>query len=378
MQGAPRLFIDRFSEVWSLLEPWATEGFWNFDQAAQQAGAVYVVGRQNYLDHTARFRHMAESGQYRMIFCNAAEGSWTLDSQLRQLRLDHMIQQGRVLLIGGAELSSQYPCLCLDHFLTRIMDFPGNRSAQAHTAAIFESKPKPFDYVFLNGRARPHRKYLYERLLRRGLLDRALYTMLDAKPCQTPYFHFQEHGINIMATVTPLRRLPDEYEVVRYRNPVFGPITDTTNLKQELFRQQWGEIYLEPSVYTHSYFSLVTETVCAESDISFRTEKIAKPLAMGHPFIVAANKGFLRDLRAQGFRTFGTVFDESYDTIDDVQQRMDRIIDLVQDLCGQDLDQFVAACQDVCKYNQLHLDEFTERTRREFPSRFFQFIGQHG
>jgi hypothetical protein len=378
MPKQPKLFVDRFSEVFDLLEPYLTDGFYNFAEVEDCAGGVYVVGRQNLLDHMQRFREMAESGRYRMIFCNACEGSWTLESQILQLKIDQLVAHGKILLIGAADIGSQYPCLTLDHFLIRIMDYPENRMAQQHTQHIFDSKHKPFYFLFLNGRARPHRKYLYEHFRRRGLLEYSLYTMLDAKPTVVRHFHFQEHDINVMATTSELRRLPDHYEVPRYREPAFGPITDRTYLKQELFRREWGEIYLEPAAYIDTYFSVVTETVCAESDISFRTEKIAKPLAMGHPFVLASTPGFYRDLRSLGFRTFGHVIDESFDSIANAQDRMDRITDLVADLCDQDLVSFLAACEDVCKYNQQHLDEFTAQTRRDFPQRFFQFLEQHG
>jgi hypothetical protein len=348
------------------------------DVAQAEPGAVYVLGRQGLLDNRERFRFMADSDLYRMIFCNACEGTWTLESQIIQLKIADAVAQGKILLVGGADIGAQYPCLSLDHFLIRIMDYPENRTAQIHTPEIFDQKQKPHTFLFLNGRARPHRKYLYERFRRLGLLDRSLYTMLDAKPTVVRHFTLRENGIDIMATHTDLRRLPDHYEVERYRDPVFGPITERSNLKQELFRREWGEIYLEPRPYIDTYFSVVTETVCAESTVSFRTEKIAKPLAMGHPFVVASTPGFYRDLQALGFRTFGHVIDESFDLIPNAQDRMDRVTAVVDDLCKQDLASFLAACQDVCKYNQQHLDAFTAQTRSCFSERFFQFLEHHG
>lgn len=378
MPKVPKLYIDRFSEVFDLLEPYAADSFYNFAEAPAEAGAVYVIGRQNLLDNQERFLSMADSGQHRMIFGNVCEGSWTLQSQLQQLRIDQRVQERKILLLGGAEIDPIYPCLTLDHFLIRIMDYPENRQAQVHTAEIFSSHDKPFDFLFLNGRARPHRKYLYERFRRNGCLDRSLYTMLDAKPTVVRHFSFRENGIDVMATHSDLHRLPDYYEVERYRDPVFGPITDRTYLKQELFRLEWGEIYLEPRAYIDTYFSLITETVCAESQYSFRTEKIAKPLAMGHPFIVASTPGFYRDLHQLGFRTFSHVIDESFDLVDNAQERMDRVVDVVHDLVNQNLDAFIGACEETCKYNQQHLDQFTLMNKRDFPNRFFQFLEQHG
>lgn len=378
MQKKPRLVLDRFCEVFDLLEKYIDEDFYDFGQVEPVPGSVYLVGRQNFLDNADKFRDMAKSGLYVMIFGNNAEGSWTLETQLKQLRIDELAREKKVLVLGGAEIDPQYPCLELDHFLIRILDFPENVEARSSIDDIFDKKHKPYKFLFLNGRARPHRKYLYEKFRRNGVLDHSLYTMLDAKPTVVRHFEFREDGVNVMATPSLLTRLPDHYEVERYRNPVFGPIVlDRTYLKQELFRREWGEIYLQPEPYIDTYFSLITETVCAESDFSFRTEKIAKPIAIGHPFIVAANRGFYRDLRNLGFRTFGHVIDESFDLVDNAQARMDRLIDVVADLCQQDLDGFLQECYNVCKYNQEYLVEFTARSRQEFPERFFQFLQNH-
>jgi hypothetical protein len=378
MLDKPRLVLDTMSEVFDLLKPYADEIFWDFNTVALRHGSVYVIGRQHLLDHMQLIRTAAETRQYIIIFANSAEGSWTLESQIKQLHIDDLVREEKLLLIGGAQIDSQYPCLTHEYFLTTILGYPENIQAQQQTDSIFSKQKKPYTFLFLNGRARPHRKYLYEKLRRRGILDHALWTMLDAKPTIVRHFTFVEGDTNVMATPNPLQRLPEQYEVDRYRNPVFGPIVeDRSFLKQELFRLEWGEIYLEPAPYIDTYFSLITETVCAESNLSFRTEKMAKPLAIGHPFIVASTPGFYKGLHNLGFRTFGSIIDESFDSIYDAQQRMDRVIDIVHDLCQQDLDSFLSACQDICKYNQQRLAELREQVNQEFPERFFQFVQKY-
>lgn len=378
MLGTRRLCIDRQSEVYDMLAPWADDTFYDFGPVPHAANTIYVIGRQQIMDHMARIRDMCHDPSVTMIFNNSAEGSWTIDSQIKQFKIEQLIRDGLLLLIAGADTSIGLPCLTHEHLLTKIMDFDETLACQRYTDEIFNRRQKPYQFLFLNGRARAHRKYMYERMSRLGLLDRALWTMLEAKPCVVRHFDLTENDINIMATPTPLRRLPDHYEVPRYREPVFGPILpDRTFLKQELFRQEWGEIYLYPEPYIDTYFSLVTETVCAESDISFRTEKIAKPLAMGHPFIVVSTPGYYRDLRNLGFRTFDHVIDESFDQIDNPQARVDRVIEIVTDLCQQDLDSFLDQCRERCKYNQQHLAEFTIEHRRSFPVRFSQFLDKH-
>jgi hypothetical protein len=180
-----------------------------------------------------------------------------------------------------------------------------------------------------------------------------------------------------MTESTPVRSLPVEYEVPRYRQNVKESITDSQYIKFDVFNNQWGEIYLELAPYMDTYFSLVTETVL-EYPYSFFTEKIAKPLAIGHPWIAATNRGFYRDLHNLGFRTFGHVIDESFAQLDNIQDRMERIVQVTQDLCSSNLVEFLSACEDVCKYNQQHLREVVEKENNTFPQRFFQFVDHYG
>jgi hypothetical protein len=378
MLGNRRLVIDSFSEVINLLKPWMDETFWDFSTVELTPNTIYVIGRQQLINNIARVKDMAASGLYTVIFSNSAEGSWTLESQIKQLKLEELAQNKQILFISGAEISPDFACLSHEHFLPSILDYEENIAVQGRTDEIFSKTIKPYKFLFLNGRARPHRKYLYERFKRNGLLDQSLWTMLDAKPTVVRSFTFCENDINVMATPSTLQRLPDAYEVDRYKQPTFGPIVlDQTNLKQELFRQEWGEIYLAAEPYIDTYFSLITETICAESTYSFRTEKIAKPLAMAHPFVIASNAGFYRDLRNLGFRTFDGIIDESFDSIQNAQARMDRIVAVVDDLCRADLSAFLRACEPVCKYNQQHLAELRLRVRKEFPEQFFQFLNRH-
>ena len=365
------------SEVYDILRPWATEEFWDFGSVDLIPGSVYVIGRQHLMDHKDLVRSAAESGLYTMIFGNTAEGSWTLQTQIQQLKIEDLVLDKKLLLIGGADMDLQYPCLTHEHFLPRILDYEENLQAQQHTDLVFEKTNKPYKFLFLNGRARPHRKYLYERLKRTGALDHSLYTMLDPRPCAWRTFQFRENGIDIMATATEIKHLPATYEVEKYRHSKLEHPEQIGYIKQHLFHNEWGEIYLEPAPYTDTYFSLVTETICAESTHSFRTEKTAKPLAMGHPFIIASTPGFYRDLHNLGFRTFGHVIDETFDQIDNAQERMNRIVDIVTDLCQQNLASFLEECYNTCKYNQQHLAEIRLQERQEFPERFFKFVSQY-
>jgi hypothetical protein len=377
MLGNRKFAIDTMSEVYSLLKPWATDEFWDFSQAVPEPGTVYLFGRQQFVEHRVRIASMAETGLYTIVFCNAAEGSWTLQSQLQMLGIEQLILDHKILLISGGEQQLDYPYIQYDHFLAEILNYEENHYAMACTDEIFAQTAKPYKFLFLNGRARPHRKYLYERFRQLDILEQSLWTMLESRPCISRSFKLPSGDINLMATPSELRWLPREYEVEQYQNPTINPgPANRTLIKHELFNNTWGEIYLKLEPYRDTYFSLVTETV-VEQPWPFRTEKIAKPLMIGHPFIVASSPGYYRDLHRLGFKTFGHLIDESFDSIDHHQDRMDRIITVVKDLCQQDLAQFQKECYTVCKYNQQHLQEIVPKLKTEFPEKFFKLISQH-
>ena len=78
-----------------------------------------------------------------------------------------------------------------------------------------------------------------------------------------------------------------------------------------------------------------------------------------------------------GFQTFSSIIDERFDEIDDNQKRIEKVAEVIENLCRDDLPSFLAAAEPVCKYNQQHLAEMRTRVRKEFPDRFFQFLRQH-
>ena len=369
-----RLVVDTMSEIHNLLKPWITEEFWDFSQVVSTPGSVYVFGRQQFVEHKQRIVDMANSGQYTIVFCNAAEGSWTLQSHLQRLGIEQLIIDHKILLISGGEQQQDYSYVQHDHFLIEILNYEKNIKEMTRTDEIFNKETKPYKFLFLNGRARPHRKYLYERFKQLDILEQSLWTMLESRPSISRSFRIQSGDINLMTTPSELRWLPGMYEVDQYQNACITPgSVNGTLIKHELFNNTWGEIYLKAEPYIDTYFSLVTETV-VEQPWPFRTEKIAKPLAIGHPFIVATSPGYYQDLHRLGFKTFGHVIDESFDSIQNHQDRMERITTIIQDLCQQDLALFLNECYTVCKYNQQHLAEIRTKVRKEFPDRFFQLV----
>jgi hypothetical protein len=73
-------------------------------------------------------------------------------------------------------------------------------------------------------------------------------------------------------------------------------------------------------VYKNSLISFVTETKFDE-DVVFLTEKVFKPLVLGHPLILLASSGTLGSLEELGFKIDWCGIDPSYNDIKDDKQR---------------------------------------------------------
>jgi len=71
--------------------------------------------------------------------------------------------------------------------------------------------------------------------------------------------------------------------------------------------------------------NVVLETVADGRKIHL-TEKILRPIACAHPFVIMAGPGSLDYLKAYGFRTFDQFWDESYDAETDTVKRMEMIV----------------------------------------------------
>jgi hypothetical protein len=135
--------------------------------------------------------------------------------------------------------------------------------------------------------------------------------------------------------------------------------------------------------FNHTAISVVLETIFDQR--IHLTEKILRPIACGHPFILAAGPGSLRLLRSYGFKTFGGYIDENYDEITDSTDRlraivkeMRRIVDLPQDQKNQ----LFEILRSIAAYNQQRffstefIKQVTEQLERNVESAFNVHCGE--
>jgi len=178
-----------------------------------------------------------------------------------------------------------------------------------------------------------------------------------------------------------LDRVPYSNFVLRYSGEDLGrPARDCINFGKDGFDSYTAlpgleKYFLDVSqtvpieIYNQGYFNLLLE-----GDIDWPgqinvSEKTAKCLITGMPFVMVSSPGFLAYLRTLGFQTYDSLWDESYDSIEDYSQRMDRIVDLCGDLGRFDWAGRQGDLQEISLHNRANFSRILAAlTAREFAS----------
>lgn len=115
----------------------------------------------------------------------------------------------------------------------------------------------------------------------------------------------------------------------------------------------WLSLF-EQSAQSLAY--VVTETVY-RGRRKHLTEKIFKPICLRMPFVLVSTAGSLEYLRSYGFRTFDSIWDESYDLETDDDIRINKIADLLLDfdhMRPSQLQLMHERCRQIVEYNYQH------------------------
>jgi hypothetical protein len=118
--------------------------------------------------------------------------------------------------------------------------------------------------------------------------------------------------------------------------------------------------------YAGTQFEVVLETLFDDSRIQL-TEKILRPIACGHAFILAGTPGSLQYLQNYGFRTFDGIINESYDLVQDPVDRLTAITTAMTEITKWSPEQQ--------QLNREKIKEIVQHNKQHFFStEFFQSI----
>lgn len=101
---------------------------------------------------------------------------------------------------------------------------------------------------------------------------------------------------------------------------------------------------------------VITETVCTGTR-NHLTEKTFKPICLRMPFVMLSTAGSLAYLRKYGFRTFDTIWDESYDLETDDAKRIEKVGQLLSTfdaMSPSELQQVYNSARDIVEHNYQH------------------------
>lgn len=115
----------------------------------------------------------------------------------------------------------------------------------------------------------------------------------------------------------------DHVELFDYRHK-----DDNYNLKNEALPVQ--------DSIKKSCVCIVSETIFDYPFPRF-TEKLVQAILVKRPFIIIGAHGSLEKLKSMGFRTFPSIFDETYDKLEDPNSRFCAITELVKNIAQQDI-----------------------------------------
>jgi len=200
-------------------------------------------------------------------------------------------------------------------------------------------------FLCFNRELRPHRKLLLTMLTKENLLD---YGLVSSKKFDKETFFRVPKELHIGKGI--YKRL-EKYA---------DKLVEITPLVVDV--DEWETNHFDTSpfwVYDETYFSVVTATWFVE-DTLFVDEKVWKPMANEHPFIVVGNYKILEELRRQGFKTFHPYIDESYDLQRHPYKRMKMIIKEIKRLSNftmEEMNDWYKQLKSIVEHNHKKLYE---------------------
>lgn len=114
-------------------------------------------------------------------------------------------------------------------------------------------------------------------------------------------------------------------------------------------------------LYQQGFLQVITETVC-NYPVPFLTEKTIKPILAKRPFVMIGVVGSLSLVKSIGFKTFDQWWDESYDSIVNIEDRIVAVVDIIEQISKMSLKDIRLLCiemKDVLEYNfNYYVNEF--------------------
>jgi len=154
-------------------------------------------------------------------------------------------------------------------------------------------------YNFLNKKPRKHRIWFYNLIKEYGLLEDGLVSM-------------NSFDVNDDITIDFSKLSKEKLEWVKEDLPTYA-----YGVSNEIESFDFYMNNLNEKSTLDSWFTIVSEAQYEDKQGTiFLSEKVFKPIACQHPFMILGNRGSLKELKKLGYKTFHNLIDETYDDMD--------------------------------------------------------------
>ena len=243
----------------------------------------------------------------------------------------------------------------MDWFITTVNFYKNNDLLDQ----LFPYRVKPRVFDVLLGWAKPHRQKIYDYILENKLTHNVTLTYL------------QDRNLPLQ------KQLPDSWIWPNIDVPKASCSNTITQITYQSQAVSLSQI-IPLDIYNYSSYSIVAETNY-DNHYSFYTEKIVKPILARRLFIVFGGQYYLRNLRQMGFQTFDGIIDESYDAVENHDERFKLALEQMHKLIDQPQEDILKRIEPIVEHNQkvmLDTDWYGDFAR-EFQSLLLEHVGQN-
>ena len=258
------------------------------------------------------------------------------------------------IVSGNLNASQQYTKWCQQNSKEELIEFLEGIEWDGKTSNSSKSPVTIKDYSLpFNSLNRAHRNHRTEHLY--FLAENKLQGLVSGgawfatHPIDTPIYQTVEYN---------------HYKTVLVSNyPKTIDVVDLVNTVPNLINN------LE--IYENSQLTVVTESHFDQTGGLFITEKTFRPLLVGHPFMILGQKGTLEKLRSWGFETDFDGIDQSYDLVEDDQERFLQFHQSFRNWCIQDSEIRRTA---IYKWNNIIQHNFQNYKKLNFKKMMFDNV----
>lgn len=211
------------------------------------------------------------------------------------------------------------------------------------------------------GRATVHRNVIlyevFQRWVDNFLISRLSSLTLGGTRVPEPWNIHNFKGWQLPETLADWAPNNQQDIIDWFSSQTFSSVDDRT------IKDQYGDLsnhFVHNRSLLEHYHQFDIELVCESYTLGqtfFPTEKTARPIAGTRPWLIYAAPGYLKNLRSMGFRSFDSLWDESYDQLEGPARwsAMKKVIQYLVDQNKQELCNILEQAHKIALFNHLHL-----------------------